>query len=145
MDTIDGLAIGAFTEADRAGLIALWHACGLTRPWNDPGKDIDRNLASPGGFLLVARLDGALIAAAMAGYDGHRGSVNYLAVAPGHRRRGVARRLMTEIEAVLHEKGCPKINLMIRRSNTEVTNFYEKLGYLEDETVVLGKRLISDL
>ncbi|WP_210191770.1 MULTISPECIES: GNAT family acetyltransferase [Rhodomicrobium] len=138
-------AITRFAETDRADLIALWEVCGLIRPWNDPDKDIDRKLGDAAGLFLVARQDGVLIGSAMAGYDGHRGSVNYLAVHPDHRHTGLGRRFMAEIEAALTAWGCPKINLMVRRSNTDVTHFYEKLGYQQDDVVVLGKRLISDL
>ena len=136
--------IAAFAESDRAAIIELWHACGLTRPWNDPSKDIDRKLADPVGGFFVARLDGAVIGSVMFGYDGHRGSINYLAVHPSHQRAGLGRRLMHEAEAALLKLGCPKINLMVRRGNSGAVGFYEKLCYLQDDVVILGKRLITD-
>lgn len=136
--------ITGFAESDRAAIIALWQACGLTRPWNDPSKDIDRKLADPGGVFLVARLGGAVIGSAMVGYDGHRGSINYLAVHPQHQGGGLGRRLMQEAEAWLLQRGCPKINLMMRQGNSAAVEFYEKLLYSQDEVVVLGKRLIPD-
>ncbi len=80
----------------------------------------------------------------MAGYDGHRGWVNYLASAPEARGRGIGRALMAHVEAALLELGCPKVNLQTRASNPEVVGFYEHLGYRVDDTVDLGKRLISD-
>lgn len=136
--------IAGFTESDRTALIGLWEACGLTRPWNDPSKDIDRKLADSVGGFLIAKISGAVIGSVMFGYDGHRGSINYLAVHPSHQGTGLGRRLMHEAEAALLRLGCPKINLMVRRGNSGAAGFYEKLCYLQDDVVILGKRLIPD-
>jgi ribosomal protein S18 acetylase RimI-like enzyme len=80
----------------------------------------------------------------MAGYDGHRGWVNYLAVDPDRRRAGLAGALMAVIEADLLARGCPKLSLQVRAGNEQALGFYRSLGYADDRTVVLGKRLISD-
>ncbi len=95
-------------------------------------------------LFLVGTVDGGLVATAMAGYDGHRGWVYYLAVAPGHRRKSFGRALMQEVERLLLARGCPKVNLQVREGNAEVLEFYRKLGYAVDERVSLGRRLIPD-
>ena len=136
--------IRPFEAADEAAVVALWQRCNLTRPWNDPNKDVARKLDVQRELFLVGVEAGAIVAAVMAGYDGHRGSVNYLAVDPQHRRRGFGRALMQRVEALLAERGCPKINLMIRSSNADVITFYGRLGYKPDEVIALGKRLIAD-
>lgn len=136
--------IRAFAEADEAAVIALWRACGLTRPWNDPGRDIARKLAVQRDLFLVGEAGGELVASAMAGWDGHRGWVNYLAVAPARRGQGLGRQLMQLIEARLRAQGCPKLNLQVRSSNTGVIAFYQRLGYRQDDALSLGKRLIED-
>ena len=135
-------------ERDSAAVIALWDKAGLLRPWNDPQKDIARKLAEmvKGGhsWFWVAEYEGAVIAAAMAGYDGHRGSVNYLGVDPDYRHSGVGRLIMAQIEADLIAACCPKLNLLVRADNLDVQAFYEKQGYGRDATISLSKRLISD-
>jgi len=136
--------IRQFQPGDEPAVIALWQRCELTRPWNDPHKDVARKLEVQRELFLVGVEGSTLVAAVMAGYDGHRGSVNYLAVDPAHRRRGHGAALMRRVEAVLAERGCPKINLMVRSTNAEVLAFYRKLGYAPDEVVPLGKRLIPD-
>lgn len=136
--------IRAFRAADEPEVVRLWTECGLTRSWNDPHKDILRKLSVQPGLFLVGLVDGAIVATAMAGFDGHRGWVNYLAVAEKHRRRGCASRMMQRIEKELEALGCPKLNIQIRAGNAAVVAFYEKLGYARDETIVLGKRLIPD-
>jgi ribosomal protein S18 acetylase RimI-like enzyme len=138
------VTVRTFVEHDREVVIALWEACGLTRPWNDPGRDIDRKIAVDPSLLLVAELDGAVVGAVMAGYDGHRGWINYLAAAPAVQRAGIGAALMREAERRLAALGCPKVNLQIRRDNHGVADFYARLGYLDDEVISLGKRLASD-
>jgi ribosomal protein S18 acetylase RimI-like enzyme len=133
-----------FHPGDEPSVIALWQACELTRPWNDPHRDIARKLGHQPELLLVAVLDGQVVGSIMAGYEGHRGWINYLSVAPASRRKGIGSTLMAEAERRLLECGCPKINLQVRTSNRSVIEFYRRLGYAPDDVVSLGKRLVSD-
>lgn len=138
------MSLRPYTSGDEDAVVALWQACGLTRPWNDPHQDIARKLTvQPDGFL-VGCVDGQLVATAMFGYDGHRGWVNYLAVASQRQGHGHARCLMAAGEQWLQAAGCPKLNLQLRSSNAAVISFYQHLGYTADEVVSMGKRLISD-
>jgi ribosomal protein S18 acetylase RimI-like enzyme len=138
------MRIRPFTPADTDAVVALWERCGLTRPWNDPRKDIRRKLAVRPDLFLVGELDGAIVGTVMAGYDGHRGWVNYLGVDPAVRRRGLGRALMAEAERHLRAAGCPKINLQVRTSNVEAIEFYRRIGFALDDVVSLGKRLEPD-
>jgi ribosomal protein S18 acetylase RimI-like enzyme len=138
------MKIRAFQVSDEAAVVALWQECGLTRPWNDPHADIARKLTEQPELFLVGTVAGELVATAMAGFDGHRGWVNYLAVSPRQRRKSYGRALMREAERLLIERGCPKLNLQVRSSNAEVIEFYGKLGYVRDDVVSLGRRLIHD-
>lgn len=136
--------IRTYQEEDQSAVIALWHACGLVRPWNDPAKDIERKVSMQPELFFVGEREGRVIATAMAGYDGHRGSVYYLAVDPACQHQGLGRLLMATIEQRLHAMGCPKLNILVRTTNETVLAFYRKLGYSVDEAVSLGKRLIPD-
>lgn len=136
--------IRPFQLADEAAVIDLWQRCELTRPWNDPHKDIQRKLQVQPELFLVGERNGRLVASAMAGYEGHRGWVNYLAVCPEHRQQGLARQMMVHIEQRLLALGCPKLSLQVRESNTQALAFYERMGYRVDAAVSLGKRLIAD-
>lgn len=137
-----------FTPADTESVVALWEACGLVRPWNDPRRDIARKLSvQPELFLVAEDADDPgrpVVGAGMAGFDGHRGWVNYLAVRPDLQGSGLGRAFMTEFERLLTALGCPKLNLQVRAGNEQVIGFYESLGYADDHTVSLGKRLIPD-
>jgi len=138
------LEIRPFQETDKPEVIALWQACELIRSWNNPEKDIQRKLAASPELFLVGLLNGKLIAAVMAGYEGHRGWINYLAVHPEHRRCNYGRQMMTAAEKLLRSLGCPKINLQVRTTNQTVIEFYQRIGYSVDEVVSLGKRLEHD-
>ncbi|HVW89326.1 MAG TPA: GNAT family acetyltransferase [Gaiellaceae bacterium] len=136
--------IRPFHEDDTEAVVALWEESGLTRPWNDPRKDIARKLGVQREWFLVVEDEGQVVASVMAGYDGHRGWVNYLAVTPSHRGRGLARALMTEVERLLGDAGCPKVNLQVRTTNEAALGFYERLGYKRDDAISLGRRLEHD-
>lgn len=138
------MQIRPFRMDDEAAVVALWEQCGLTRPWNDPHKDVSRKLKLQPELFLVGEEDAAIVATVMAGYEGHRGWINYLAVAPAFRGRGFARALIGRVEKVLLGMGCPKISLLIRSSNPEVMAFYRHIGYAQDDVVAFGKRLIHD-
>ena len=144
MGVIRKLKIRVFQQIDEAAVVALWQECGLTHPWNDPRADIARKLTEQPELFLVGTVGVELVATAMLGFDGHRGWVYYLAVSPAHRKHSYGRALMQEAERLLMERGCPKVNLLVRSSNAEVIEFYRKLGYVQDEVVSLGKRLIHD-
>ena len=138
------MQIRSFQPDDEAAVIALWERCGLLRPWNDPRKDIQRKLVVRPDLFLVEVLENEVVATAMAGDEGHRGWINYLAVDPTHRRSGLGRAIMDEAERLLRESGCPKVNLQVQSTNTEVIDFYRSLGFTVEDVVNLGKRLEHD-
>ena len=136
--------IRTFAPADEPAVVELWRRCDLTRPQNDPHKDVARKLRVQPNLFLVATEGEAIVGTVMAGYDGHRGWINYLGVRPDHRGRGVGRALMAEAERLLREAGCPKINLQVRSTNTAVIAFYRAIGFAVDDVVSMGKRLEHD-
>ena len=138
------MTIRPYHPNDEAALVALWLACELVKPQNDPGKDIARKLRVNPEWFLVGEIGGRVVAAVMAGYEGHRGWINYLAVDPAHRRAGLGRAMMAEAERLLRAAGCPKINLQVRTSNRDVIAFYQRIGFVPDDVVSLGKRLAAD-
>jgi len=133
-----------FNEEDREGLISLWRSCELTVPRNEPGRDIDRNLADPAGRIFLLKKGHLVAGSVMVGYDGHRGWVYYLSVHPDYRNQNLGRALMIHSEDYLKTLGCPKLNLMVRSHNYSALGFYDRVGYQKDDVVVMSKRLVSD-
>ena len=133
--------IRIFRASDQDQVIALWEACDLVVAWNLPSLDISRKVDFQPDLFFVAEENARIVGTVMAGYEGHRGWVNYLAVSPDCRGQGLGRQLMQFAEEQLLAIGCPKINLQVRGTNAEVIAFYERLGFRRDDTVGLGKRL----
>jgi len=144
MSDSEAIVIRPFNAADAVAVVELWRACGLTRPQNDPHKDIARKLQVNPEWFLVAARGNEIVGTVMAGYEGHRGWINYLGVAPAFQRGGLGRRLMAEAEARLRAAGCPKINLQVRPDNTAAIAFYERIGFAVEGAISLGKRLQRD-
>lgn len=138
------MIVRQFTAQDTDQVVALWQECELTRPWNNPLLDIERKQQLGDSLFLVGELDNHLMASVMGGYDGHRGWMYYLAVSPKHQRCGYAREIISHLEQKLIALGCPKLNLQIRSDNIAVQEFYHEIGFTEDATVSMGKRLIPD-
>ena len=136
--------IRLFEDADEDAVIALWDRCGLLRSWNDPRKDIARKRRMQRELFFVGTVDGAIVGTVMAGYDGHRGWINYLAVDSEYQRKGFGRELMDRAARSLAELGCPKINLQVRRENQAAVAFYQRIGFREDTVLSFGKRLECD-
>ena len=135
---VTDLPADLFAEA-----VSLWQECGLTRPWNDPDEDLRRAMSGRDSTVLACQREGELLATAMVGHDGHRGWVYYLAVREDERQHGLGRALMRSCEAWVMARGVPKLQLMVRTGNEPVISFYARLGYEENDVVVLGRRLDS--
>lgn len=138
------MEVRSYQPADEDQVIDLWTSCGLVKPQNNPRADILRKLADSPELFLVGVQDSQVIATVMAGYEGHRGWINYLAVAPHLQKSGHGRAIMRHAEDLLRQLGCPKINLQVRTTNAEVIEFYQRLGFAIDDVVSLGKRLVVD-
>jgi len=138
------LQVRPYGQEDESAVIDLWSRCDLVRPSNDPKKDIARKMRVNPELFLVGTKDGVIVACVMAGYEGHRGWINYLAVAPEHQKSGFGRQILDEAERRLRALGCPKINLQVRTDNKDVIAFYERLGFVMDPVVSFGKRLVRD-
>ena len=138
------MMISEILDDDVERVIALWQVCGLSRPWNDPSRDLALARASSTSTILVGRAQedpSSVVARAMVGFDGHRGWVYYLAVAPSHQGRGFGRAMMTAAEEWLVARGAGKVQLMVRTENGVARGFYDALGYEAQATTVLGRWL----
>ena len=134
------MMIRPFRESDRSRVVEIWSRCGLVAPGNDPSRDIDLKIAFQPEWLFVGEEGGQILATVMAGYEGHRGWINYLAVDPDCRRKGYGREMMAHAEKALFDFGVPKINLQVRAGNEEVRAFYQAIGYLFEDRLDFGKR-----
>jgi ribosomal protein S18 acetylase RimI-like enzyme len=134
--------VRAYEETDRDGVLDLWDEVFPDGPlWNNPLDDIRRKLSCQAEGFLVAVVDGVIAGTAMVGFDGHRGWIYYVGVAPVFRRAGVGTALMRRAEEYLIAAGCPKLNLQVRAGNDSAVAFYQSLGFHVEERVSMGKLL----
>ena len=138
------MIIRPYKTTDENMVIDLWMRCGLISPQNNPQTDIQRKLAVAPELFLVGTLNSEVVATVMAGYEGHRGWINYLAVSPHLQKTGYGRQIMEHAEGLLRERGCPKINLQVRSANKQVIEFYQRIGFSFDDVLSMGKRLVID-
>ncbi len=133
------MVIRDISDDDVADVIALWHLSGVSRPWNDPAKDIAFARRYSHSTVLVAEISGRVVATAMVGEDGHRGWVYYVAADPAHQGRGLGRQMMDAAEAWLAARGIWKVQILVRVDNVAIKQFYEHLGYSDTRSTCFQK------
>jgi ribosomal protein S18 acetylase RimI-like enzyme len=139
------MLIRPYQDSDEQGVIDLWRALWPdSAPHNDPATSIRKKRAVEPDLFYVAIVEAVVAGTAMGGYDGHRGWVYAVGVAPQQRRQGIGAALVRRLEADLIERGCVKINLQVRATNTAVIPFYEALGYRVEPIVSMGKRTCKE-
>lgn len=131
-------------DEDIGQVIDIWHASGVTRPWNDPAADLTFARRGPHSTVLVAELDKRVAATVMVGEDGHRGWAYYVSVLPERQGTGLGRAIMSAAETWLAKRGVWKLNLLVREGNLPVERFYEHLGY-RDTRAICYQKIIQPL
>ncbi|WP_372396786.1 GNAT family acetyltransferase [Azospirillum sp. HJ39] len=139
----DPVTVRPCTAEDRDAVVALWTACGLVVPWNDPAADFALALSKDNSTVLAGLVGGQTVASAMVGQDGHRGWIYYVAVDPSHQGRGLGKHMVAEAEAWLAAAGMPKVQLLVRETNQAVLAFYERLGYAKSPVTMMQKWLTN--
>lgn len=123
------VVVRSAAQMDEEAIVRLWHACNLTVSYNDPIVDFRFARGKPASDVLVAMDEGIVVGSVMVGHDGHRGWLWYVAVDPARRKLGIGRALVRAAEDWLRQRGAPKVHLMVRETNTDVIEFYARMGY----------------
>ncbi len=129
--------------ADYSAVYALWQGAGpgIQLRRSDEPAEIKKKLQRDPDLFLVAESQGKIVGAVLGGFDGRRGLVYHLAVAPACRRSGLGKRLMEELECRLRQKGCIRIYLLVTRDNNAAMQFYEDAGWERMDLHLYGKDL----
>ncbi len=142
---MDSITIREFRYPEDYGrALQLWQDAGegVRVGPSDRPSEIEKKLERDPDLFLVAEIGADLVGTVIGGFDGRRGHVYHLAVAEAYRRRGIGRRLMTELEARLRAKGCLRCYLLVRPGNEGARRHYEELGWLEMDDHLYGKDLV---
>jgi ribosomal protein S18 acetylase RimI-like enzyme len=139
------LTIRSANGLDFSAILQLWQQADVTPPSNSDSIDgLTRLMDSAGAVLLVATVHGRIVGSVIGGWDGWRGNIYRLAVAPEYRRRGIARHLVKEVGRVLFDKGADRIGALVEREHSWAVQFWEslrELGYRLDPQFV---RYVAD-
>ncbi len=125
---------------DGEALRGLWKACGF-RALGDDDLSLARLARRNPGLALVAAESGQVVGSALGAWDGRRGWVYHLAVAESHRRRGIATRLVDQVEAGLRDLGCPEVRANVGDDNAGARGFWLSRGYETRPTRQLAHKL----
>jgi hypothetical protein len=137
------MEISKFEVKYKAEVCQLWNSIFVDDPpHNEPTKVIDAKMKVQRELFFVSVSNDKITGTVMAGYDGHRGWLYSVAVAPDNRRNGIGSRLVKHTVNALRQIGCMKVNLQVRATNTQVIAFYESLGFSTEERVSMGKLLV---
>ena len=141
-DGLGRMIIREFQVEDYDEVLRLWKEAGLILRPGDELDAIKLKLERDPDLFLVAEEGGEIIGGVMGAWDGRRGWVNHLAIRSSFQRRGVANRMLDELEARLVRKGAKKVNAQIYQWNTKSLEFFKARGYeVHSDLIMIGKRL----
>jgi ribosomal protein S18 acetylase RimI-like enzyme len=135
------MQIREFRIEDSHEVMVLWQQAGLIISRSDTPEGLRRKLERDAELFLVAQENDRIIGVVMGCFDGRRGWINHLAVAPDKQRTGLGSLLVKQVEERLKAKSCEKVNLLIEPANGVVQGFYERLGYVRDDLIFMEKWL----
>jgi len=129
---------------DFAAVSKLWRRAGLENRPGDGKEDVRIKLKRDSDLFLVAEERSRIVGVVMGAWDGRRGWVYHLAVDPAFRRRGIATKMLLEVERRMSKNGVPRVHSLVFARNTPSLSLFESLGYeRQNDLVVLGKTLRS--
>ncbi len=137
------IVIREIRTIDGAGLRELWREVGF-HSIGDDDRSLARLARRNPGLVLVAAEGSRIVGSALGGWDGRRGWMYHVATAETHRRQGIATRLVTQIEAGLHDLDCPKISVMVGDDNAGARAFWASRGYSMAPNRQLSRMLATD-
>ncbi len=121
---------------EAANLLALWRKAEATVTVTDTVEDIRRVISHSAAIVLVAEQDGHIAGSVIATFDGWRGNLYRLAVDPDYRRKGLARKLVDEVNSRLASMGVKRITALVEKDHPEAVGFWNAQGYQHDQTIV---------
>lgn len=128
---------------DYEEMIALWERAGL--PHRPQGRDSREAIAAQmerdPELFLGAFIREKLIGTVIGSDDGRKGWINRVAVDPGYRGQGIAKRLIAEAERRLMERGRKIIAVLVEDWNDLSLKLFQECGYILDRSILyLSKR-----
>ena len=132
-------------EFELGYVLQLWQACGVTPPSvSDSIEGLTRLIREPAALLIVAAIEDQIVGSVIGGWDGWRGNIYRLAVAPEYRRQGTARRLVAEVSRELFAKGATRLSALVEHDHQWAIDFWDSVSDLGYERDPRFARYIAD-
>lgn len=131
------MKIEKFTIENYENIVQLWKKTDLTITSSDSREQVERMLKLNPEFFLISKIDEKVIGVVMGGFDGRRGYVHHLAIDPKYQKKGFGRLLIDELMKKFREKKIHKVHLFIEKRNKDVISFYQKLGWVMRNDLVM--------
>lgn len=126
-DSPSAVAIRSAAIADIDDVLRVWTQSETHPTVTDDAAGLTQLLADAPGALLVAEEGGEIVGTVIAGWNGWRGSIYRIAVAPSHRRLGVARALLDAAVANLIRLGARRIDAFVLRDDEQARSFWDSM------------------
>ncbi|MEE8466432.1 MAG: GNAT family N-acetyltransferase [Dehalococcoidia bacterium] len=117
-------------ETDIESVLELWRAAGSTPSMTDTHEDLRTAINSTASSVLLAVSGGTVAGSIIGAFDGWRGNVYRLAVHPDHQRRGIARRLVSEVEEWLRRQGAKRVGAVVEKDHPWATGFWDSTEFV---------------
>ena len=117
-------------------VLELWGQADATPSVTDNADDLRRAVSDGRANVLLAEVEGRIVGSIIGTFDGWRGNIYRMAVHPNHRRQGIARALVGEVEKLLARRGAKRITALVEKDHPWATSFWQAVGYGLDRRIV---------
>lgn len=124
------------TPDDTELILQLWQDSSASMSTTDEAEYLRRVTENPAAVFLIALVGGVIVGSLLGTFDGWRGNIYRLVVSPSHRRQGVGRELVRQVEQVFAEWGVRRITVLIEVDRPWAMELWSAVGYRSDEHVV---------
>ncbi|MCH8989286.1 MAG: GNAT family N-acetyltransferase [Chloroflexi bacterium] len=138
----DEIIIRRCSEADIESVLELWRVADATASVTDTSQDLRAVVDSELSSILIAESGGRIVGSIIGAFNGWRGNIYRLAVHPDQRRRGIARRLLSEVEEWLRGQGAKRVGAVVEKDHPWATGFWDSTEF---QLEPLDLRYVRDL
>jgi ribosomal protein S18 acetylase RimI-like enzyme len=120
---------------DAESILRFWNDAGASMSTTDEVGSVRRVTENPAAVLLLAVMDDVIVGSLLGTFDGWRGNLYRLVVAPEHRRQGIGRQLVREVEQIFQQWGVRRTTVLVEVDRPWAIKFWSAVGYPRDERI----------
>ena len=117
---------------DIATVLTLWRESAEPSSTDDAAA-LTGLLEHDPGALILAESSGQIVGSVIAAWDGWRGTIYRLAVAPSHRRSGLGTRLLQAAVQRMSAQGARRLHAVVIETDTRAMGFWRRTDWQQAE------------